>query len=55
MLKGPSDPNRASSFLNIRVADIAAVYRQWSARGATFLTPPIAIGRANSTIRRCGG
>jgi catechol 2,3-dioxygenase-like lactoylglutathione lyase family enzyme len=29
------------SFLNIRVADIAAVYAQWSARGAEFLTPPI--------------
>ena len=29
-----------SSFLNIRVADIHAVYEQWSARGAQFLTPP---------------
>jgi hypothetical protein len=29
-----------SGFLNIRVADIAAMYRLWSARGATFLTPP---------------
>jgi predicted enzyme related to lactoylglutathione lyase len=37
----PSDPNHASSFLNIRVADIGAVYEQWSARGAEFLTPPI--------------
>jgi catechol 2,3-dioxygenase-like lactoylglutathione lyase family enzyme len=37
----PSDPDHASSFLNIRVADIAAVYEQWSARGAKFLTPPI--------------
>jgi catechol 2,3-dioxygenase-like lactoylglutathione lyase family enzyme len=37
----PSDPERASSFLNIRVADIDAAYRQWSARGAEFLTPPI--------------
>jgi catechol 2,3-dioxygenase-like lactoylglutathione lyase family enzyme len=40
-LEPPSNPDRASSFLNIRVADIAAVYRQWSARGARFLTPPI--------------
>jgi catechol 2,3-dioxygenase-like lactoylglutathione lyase family enzyme len=40
-LEPPSDPDRASSFLNIRVADIAAVYEQWSARGAEFLTPPI--------------
>jgi catechol 2,3-dioxygenase-like lactoylglutathione lyase family enzyme len=30
-----------SSFLNIRVADIQAVYAEWSARGAEFLTPPI--------------
>ena len=37
----PSDPERASSFLNIRVADIAAVYKEWRARGAEFLTPPI--------------
>jgi catechol 2,3-dioxygenase-like lactoylglutathione lyase family enzyme len=40
-LETPSDPDRASSFLNIRVADIHAVYEEWSARGATFLTPPI--------------
>ena len=40
-LEPPSDPEHASSFLNIRVADIAAVYEQWSARGAQFLTPPI--------------
>jgi catechol 2,3-dioxygenase-like lactoylglutathione lyase family enzyme len=29
-----------SSFLNIRVADIQAIYDDWSARGAEFLTPP---------------
>jgi len=39
-LATPSDPDRVSSFLNIRVADIQAVYEQWSARGAEFLTPP---------------
>jgi catechol 2,3-dioxygenase-like lactoylglutathione lyase family enzyme len=39
-LEPPSDPHRASAFLNIRVADIQAVYAQWSARGAEFLTPP---------------
>jgi catechol 2,3-dioxygenase-like lactoylglutathione lyase family enzyme len=39
-LETPRDPNRTSSFLNIRVADIQAVYAQWSARGAEFLTPP---------------
>jgi catechol 2,3-dioxygenase-like lactoylglutathione lyase family enzyme len=40
-LATPTDPNRVSSFLNIRVADIEAVYADWSARGANFLTPPI--------------
>ena len=30
-----------SSFLNLRVADIAASYATWQARGAEFLTPPI--------------
>jgi catechol 2,3-dioxygenase-like lactoylglutathione lyase family enzyme len=40
-LEPPSDPDRVSGFLNIRVADIAAVYKEWSARGAQFLTPPI--------------
>ncbi len=40
VLETPSDPNRTSSFLNIRVADIQAVYDEWSARGAEFLTPP---------------
>jgi len=39
-LETPRDPNRTSSFLNIRVADIQAVYADWSARGAQFLTPP---------------
>jgi catechol 2,3-dioxygenase-like lactoylglutathione lyase family enzyme len=39
-LETPSDPDRVSSFLNIRVADIHAVYAEWSARGAHFLTPP---------------
>ena len=40
-LEAPSDLDRVSSFLNIRVADIQAVYEEWSARGASFLTPPI--------------
>jgi catechol 2,3-dioxygenase-like lactoylglutathione lyase family enzyme len=39
-LETPPDPDRTSSFLNIRVADIQAVYEEWSARGAEFLTPP---------------
>jgi catechol 2,3-dioxygenase-like lactoylglutathione lyase family enzyme len=39
-LETPPDPERVSSFLNIRVRDIEAVYAEWSARGANFLTPP---------------
>jgi catechol 2,3-dioxygenase-like lactoylglutathione lyase family enzyme len=40
ILETPPDPNRTSSFLNIRVADIQAIYDEWSSRGAEFLTPP---------------
>ena len=40
-LTTPPDRDVVSSFLNIRVADIEAVYRAWSSRGATFLTPPV--------------
>ena len=40
-LEPPRDPDHVSSFLNIRVADISAVYQQWNERGAEFLTPPI--------------
>jgi len=40
-LDTPPDPDRVSSFLNVRVADIQAVYDEWRGRGATFLTPPI--------------
>jgi len=36
----PRDPNRTSAFLNIRVADIHQVYKEWSAKGAQFLTEP---------------
>ncbi len=48
-LETPPDPDRVSSFLNIRVADIQAVYAQWSARGAQFLTPP----KQHETEIRC--
>jgi len=39
-LAPPSNPNLTSAFLNIRVADIAKVYREWSSTGAEFLTEP---------------
>ena len=35
------DPNRYDTFLNLRVADIHAVYDEWRERGAEFLTPPL--------------
>jgi catechol 2,3-dioxygenase-like lactoylglutathione lyase family enzyme len=44
-LETPTDPDRVSSFLNVRVADIAQVYADWSERGAEFLTPPVDHGR----------
>jgi catechol 2,3-dioxygenase-like lactoylglutathione lyase family enzyme len=40
-LEIPSDPNRVGGFLNVRVADIDAIYSDWTARGAVFLTPPV--------------
>jgi catechol 2,3-dioxygenase-like lactoylglutathione lyase family enzyme len=40
ILEAPTDPDRVSSFLNFRVADIHAKYAEWTARGARFLTPP---------------
>lgn len=41
----PPDPNTTSAFLNVRVADIQKVYREWSAKGAEFLTEPKDHGR----------
>ena len=40
VLEPPTDPHRTSAFLNIRVANIQLAYREWSSRGAEFLTPP---------------
>jgi len=36
----PADPDTVSMALNIRVADIHAIYHAWRAKGAEFLTPP---------------
>jgi catechol 2,3-dioxygenase-like lactoylglutathione lyase family enzyme len=44
ILETPPDPTRASSFLNVRVADIQAVYQEWASRGAQFITPPKDLG-----------
>jgi lactoylglutathione lyase len=40
ILEAPTDPTRTSAFLNIRVADIQAVYEEWRSKGAEFLTEP---------------
>ncbi len=39
-LSVPPDPDKVSSFMNIRVADIQECYRLWRSRGAEFLTEP---------------
>jgi len=36
-----ADPDKISSFMNIRVADIQASYKLWKSRGAEFITEPI--------------
>jgi predicted enzyme related to lactoylglutathione lyase len=41
MLSILDDPERISSFMNIRVADIHACYELWKRRGAEFITEPI--------------
>jgi len=40
-LSVPADPDKISSFMNIRVADIQACYKLWKSRGAEFITEPI--------------
>ena len=35
-----ANPDRISSFMNIRVADIQACYELWRSRGAEFITEP---------------
>jgi catechol 2,3-dioxygenase-like lactoylglutathione lyase family enzyme len=41
LLETPRDPNRVSSFLNLRVADIWDCYTKWKAKGTEFLTEPL--------------
>jgi catechol 2,3-dioxygenase-like lactoylglutathione lyase family enzyme len=40
-LSALADPDKISSFMNIRVADIQACYKLWKSRGAEFITEPI--------------
>src|SRR5262245_883236 len=44
-LSTPPDPDHISAFMNVRVADIAKAYKEWSAKGAQFLTEPKDHGR----------
>ena len=39
-LSVPTDRDKVSSFMNIRVADIQACYKLWRSRGAEFITEP---------------
>jgi lactoylglutathione lyase len=39
-LSTPINPNEASNFMIIRVADIWSCYNEWRRRGAEFLTGP---------------
>ena len=39
-LRTPQNPNEASNFMNIRVADIRSCYEEWREKGAKFLTEP---------------
>ena len=39
-LSVPAHPNSVSSFMNIRVANIADCYETWRSRGADFITEP---------------
>ena len=45
----PKDPNVLSSFLNLRVSDIAHCYELWRSRGAKFITAP----KKHATEYRC--
>src|SRR5277367_5648733 len=39
-LSVPPDPDKVSSFMNMRVADIEACYKLWKSRGAECITEP---------------
>lgn len=39
-LHPPENSNEATSFMNIRVADVWGCYTEWKSRGAEFLTEP---------------
>jgi predicted enzyme related to lactoylglutathione lyase len=48
----PPDPDKVSSFMNLRVGDIEACYKLWQSRGAEFVTEPKAkVGETRCYIR----
>ena len=49
ILHTPRNPDEATSFLNIRVADISACYQEWRQKGAEFVTEP----KRHATEIRC--
>ena len=49
VLHTPRNPDEATSFLNIRVADISACYEEWRQKGTEFLTEP----KRHATEIRC--
>jgi len=61
----PQGPSSTNAFLNVRVADIPALHRDWSAKGVEFLTEPkdhgqeirayVRAGSARRCARRVGG
>jgi len=48
-LHTPRNPDEATSFMNIRVADVQACYEEWRQKGAEFLTEP----KGHSAEIRC--
>jgi predicted enzyme related to lactoylglutathione lyase len=51
-LSVPADPDKVSSFMNIRVADIQACYELWRSRGSEFITEPkVKYGETRCYIR----
>jgi hypothetical protein len=52
ILETPPDLNRVSTLLNLRVADIWACYKEWTDKGAVFLTdhrPILTAGNGTAT------
>ena len=53
ILETPSDRNRINSFLNLRVADIWACYKQWADKGAFVSYGTIKQSRLGMALLHC--